>query len=215
MAIEYTYAQVPAKLKDFLNTIRNVGVPDHATYKWLESLGYKSTNDRAMVRVLKFIGFADASGQPTEHWRHYRSANHRQVLAEAIKQGYQELFTVYPDAHQLDNTALGDFFSTRTEGGKQVISRLVRTFVNLCELADFESVQPVASTQVTPTAEEVPSSVPSMPVAPLQEGISIPKKVEPQIAFNIQVALPENASPETYDNIFKSIATHLLGRDRE
>jgi len=44
-----------------------------------------------------------------------------------------------------------------------------------------------------------------------------PKKhaeaVAPQIHFNIQVVIPENASPETYDTIFKSIATHLLNRD--
>lgn len=37
----------------------------------------------------------------------------------------------------------------------------------------------------------------------------------PQIHFNIQVVIPENASPETYDTIFKSIATHLLNRDNE
>jgi hypothetical protein len=32
----------------------------------------------------------------------------------------------------------------------------------------------------------------------------------PQFNFNIQVQLPENASPETYDAIFKSMAEHLL-----
>lgn len=34
--------------------------------------------------------------------------------------------------------------------------------------------------------------------------------VLPQFNFNIQVQLPENASPETYDAIFKSMAEHLL-----
>lgn len=32
----------------------------------------------------------------------------------------------------------------------------------------------------------------------------------PQIAFNIQVVLPENADPDTYDSIFRSISKHLL-----
>lgn len=36
---------------------------------------------------------------------------------------------------------------------------------------------------------------------------------EPQFHFNIQIHLPENASSDAYDMIFKSIATHLLGRD--
>jgi len=37
--------------------------------------------------------------------------------------------------------------------------------------------------------------------------------IVPQFTFNIQIVLPENSSLETYDNIFKSIATHLLHRD--
>jgi hypothetical protein len=37
----------------------------------------------------------------------------------------------------------------------------------------------------------------------------------PQITFNIQVVLPENASPEVYDSIFSSMSTHLLGKDEE
>lgn len=37
----------------------------------------------------------------------------------------------------------------------------------------------------------------------------------PQIHFNIQVHLPESGSPENYDAIFKSIATHLLGRSND
>ena len=37
--------------------------------------------------------------------------------------------------------------------------------------------------------------------------------IQPQIHFNIQVVIPENGTPEQYDAIFKSIATHLIGRD--
>ncbi|MBB5397511.1 hypothetical protein [Mucilaginibacter sp. AK015] len=35
----------------------------------------------------------------------------------------------------------------------------------------------------------------------------------PQITFNIQVVLPENASPEVYESIFASMSNHLLGRE--
>lgn len=38
---------------------------------------------------------------------------------------------------------------------------------------------------------------------------------QPQIHFNIQVHLPENSSPDTYEAIFKSISTYLLGRDED
>jgi hypothetical protein len=39
---------------------------------------------------------------------------------------------------------------------------------------------------------------------------SAAKTILPQFNFNIQVQLPENATPETYDAIFKSMAEHLL-----
>jgi len=37
--------------------------------------------------------------------------------------------------------------------------------------------------------------------------------ITPQIHFNIQVIIPENASADTYDAIFRSIASHLLNRN--
>jgi hypothetical protein len=40
-------------------------------------------------------------------------------------------------------------------------------------------------------------------------------QILPQIAFNIQIQLPSDASPETYEAIFKNIAAHLLGRSEE
>ena len=38
-------------------------------------------------------------------------------------------------------------------------------------------------------------------------------RVVPQFNFNIQIQIPDNASAETYDAIFKSIAEHLLKTD--
>lgn len=46
-------------------------------------------------------------------------------------------------------------------------------------------------------------------------GARTSRSVTPQITFNVQVVLPNDASPEIYDAIFASMATHLLGRDEE
>ncbi|MFN8511839.1 MAG: hypothetical protein U0841_04455 [Chloroflexia bacterium] len=53
------------------------------------------------------------------------------------------------------------------------------------------------------------------PQTPIQPSPLAPNRIEPQIHFNIQIQLPENASPETYNTIFKNIAIHLLGRGEE
>jgi len=53
---EYAYTTVTGKIKPLLEKIRTVGVPPKVTEAWLKSLGFKSTNDRTLIGVLKFIG---------------------------------------------------------------------------------------------------------------------------------------------------------------
>ncbi|MCB8945511.1 MAG: DUF5343 domain-containing protein [Ardenticatenaceae bacterium] len=216
MPTDFPYANVPTKLSELLNKISHVGVPDNVTLKWLESIGFKSSNDRNLVKVLAFIEFIDSSGTPTDFWKRYRGKNNKSVLAEAIRKGYSELYNIYPEAHQLSDTDLEHFFSTRSTAGKQVISRLVRTFKTLCDMSDFENIPTTNSrTSISDHKSEANPLVSFEQVSPAKKSIDPLSHIEPQFTFNIQVVLPENASMETYNNIFRSIAVHLLGRGSE
>ena len=44
MPTKYIYTAVPGKLKDLLQKIREIGVPERATQKWLESINSKNLN---------------------------------------------------------------------------------------------------------------------------------------------------------------------------
>jgi hypothetical protein len=57
----------------------------------------------------------------------------------------------------------------------------------------------------------MPSSVSPAPAAIMTVPANMPGSA-PEFHFNIQIHLPSDATPEAYDAIFKSIATHLLGR---
>jgi hypothetical protein len=103
---DYQYTTVPGKLEELLSKIHEIGVPDKVTYNWLESIGFKSSNDRTLVRVLQFIDFIDESRKPTALWTEYRGRNWRKVLAKGIQSGYDELFGIYPDAHERSNEDL-------------------------------------------------------------------------------------------------------------
>ncbi len=59
-----------------------------------------------MIRVIKFIGFANEQGVPSERWSRYRGSQQRRVLAEGIVEGYSELYATYPDAHNRTNAEL-------------------------------------------------------------------------------------------------------------
>jgi hypothetical protein len=91
-----------------------------------------------MLAVLRQIGFIDANSVPTPAWREYRGGDHRAVLGRALRLGYEDLYTTYPDAHERSNMDISHFFSTRTNAGKQSVDKMVSSFKSLVGLAEFK-----------------------------------------------------------------------------
>jgi len=198
---EYSYTVVPGKLKEFLGKIRETGVPSKVTTKWMESIGYKSSNDRGMIPVLQQIRFVDGAGTPKELWSRYRGSSYRQVLGDGIVEGYADLFAMYPDANTRSKEELENFFGTRSTAGKQVISKTVSTFKALCELADFSS-ELGSPKQVETKANDVFARVP----APSGSEAS---HFSPNLHIDIQIHISPETTPEQIDQIFASMAKHL------
>jgi len=48
---DYPYSTVLQKIKPLLTKIKTIGVPTKVDYKWLQSIGYKSTNDTTLIPV--------------------------------------------------------------------------------------------------------------------------------------------------------------------
>lgn len=200
---DYPYTTVPGRLKILLSKMKEVGVPSKATQQWLKSIGFKSSNDRSLLNILRFIGFIDSSQTPTEIWRSYRGAQHGQVLANAIRQGYSELFSVYPDAHARATTEITHVVSTSSSAGKQAISKTVRTFQNLCAEADFSATGKVSP---APVQTGVGSTI---PLAATTEPLAVSGAVAPSLHIDIQVHISPDAKPEQIDKIFESMAKHI------
>jgi len=194
------YTPLAGKIKDYFDKLQEVSIPNKVTYKWLEALGFKSTNDRHIVKVLDAIGFIDKK-VPTDLWRRYKNPMEAPVvLAEAIRKGYDDLFRTYEDAQRKDREALYAFFSSKTGKAKLTVDLMVNTFVNLCQLADFEAIP-------MPPIPELPKpEVPEKAIIP-----EVPEKaIIPEIHINIQLHLPETKDSSVYDNLFKSLKKHLL-----
>lgn len=194
---EFPYISNPAKVKAFLEHVQRAGVPEKVTCQYLESSGFKSKNDRALIPILKFIGFLDSSGVPTEDWKAYRNKQlSKGVLATAIRRSYEDLFHTYPDAHRQDDKRLHDFFAAHTKVGEAARRFIVGTFKALCELADFEAVPPEVIAEKT-------------------KGLAVPSALVPSagikaININIQLTLPATDDPAVYDNLFAALKKHLL-----
>ena len=59
---EYIYMSNPARIRELLEKIQSTGVPPKLTGQTLESLGFKSSNDRPLIKIMKGLGFISSNG---------------------------------------------------------------------------------------------------------------------------------------------------------
>ncbi|MDD9957173.1 MAG: DUF5343 domain-containing protein [Anaerolineaceae bacterium] len=205
---EFPYVAVPNRLKSFMGNISRLGVPDKVSGSWLRSVGYTSSNDVAIPRVLQFIDFVDASRKPTDKWMQYRSgSNSGKALAAAMKEGYAALYQIHPDAHLLSVENLKSFFRERSTAGDLAVTRTANTFKALCSLADFGESEDGKSAAKGQNA--VGASVEQERFPHPHPAIQTPA---PSLHIDIQIHIASDAGPEQIDQIFASMANHLYGK---
>lgn len=204
--MSYPYINNTGRLREFLQKIRNkeIGIPAKLNTKTLPALGFKSSFDRPIIKILKFIDFLNSDGTPTEHITIFRTSEYGKVMARNLKEAYADLFELYTDAQKRSIEELIDFFSTKTTAGKQVLNYTVSTFNVLCEFAEFEALSDV---EVPPAAEEITVTVKKPPIDP---GIS-----QFPLNINVEIKLPITENVEVYDKIFEALRRHLIDKTKE
>jgi Family of unknown function (DUF5343) len=202
---DVVYTTVPGKIGSLLTKIRSVGVPTKVTNGWLKTIGFTSSNDGSLIGVLKVVNLIDQSGVPTPTWSQYRGANHKEILGQAIRDGYSELYAVYPNAHEHPNIDLENVFSTSTKGGKQVISKIVSTFRGLADQATFDATD-AENLNIKADALHVPVGQ-----APSKSAAAPTGAPRPSLHIDLQVHISPDSTPEQIEQIFASMAKHLYG----
>lgn len=203
---EFPYVPTTGKLKQFLTTIQSAGVPPKVDLSLLSTLGFKSSNDRRFIGVLKAIDFVDSSGVPTEKWKQFRNKSEApRVLASAIvsSPAYSGLFQMYPDAHRKDQEALRNYFSGRTSHSAETVGDIVNTFRALCDLADFDTARSEAQTPVAGLVNEREGRSPvAQVIGPAVRG--------PEVNIRIELTIPATDDPKVYEALFSSMKKHLF-----
>jgi len=201
---KYIYITNSSKIKSFLKKIQSVGVPNKLTIKELEKLGFKSQNDRPLIRIMKAIDFISEDGVPTNNWISYRDKKKAgYVLAEGIRKYYAELFRTYPKANHQDNKTLRDFFTAETEVGDRMVGYMVSTFNALKEFANFEIEK------LPKEKRDVPEEREEKNIHKIPDVEKLPPPQAPSLHFDFQIHISPEAKPEQIDKIFESIAKHF------
>ena len=202
--VKYPYIPSMPPVKKFLQSIQTMGIPEKVNQGTLPQMGFKSSNDRYIPTILKFIGFIDSSGVPTEDYKEFRKKEvSKSVMANALKRAYADLFKLYPDANNKDFQPLRDFFSGTTKAGENVLGLTVQTFKTLCEFAYFGAVPITVKPQTQTPSQTQPTPQPLVQLPITREG-------GVNINVNIRFELPMTKDPDVYDKIFESLKRHLL-----
>lgn len=212
MAVIESYLITTKNLQAIIDAVVNAQAPDKFTHKFLQHLGFKSTNDRLYIRLFKDLGLLDSGGSPTQRYYEFIDKTRTKlVLAKCIKDAYEDLFQLNRDAHKMSKTEVKNKLKTIFQGSKKdnVFSLMAKTFVELCKIADFSSTE---VSRVQDEDEYTQSNVDVEEEYSERERIGeiINKQITTEMHYNIQIHLPETKDIAVYDAIFKSLKEHLL-----
>ncbi len=197
------------KIPQYFDTMLTAKAPDKFTTKFMADLGFTSSNDRQFVNVLKAIGFLDDSGTPTERYFKFLDQSFsKQMVAEVIREAYEDLFALNTSAHKLTKAEVEGKFKTLTNGSKEnaTIGYMASTFLNLCGYADWSDAQS-STIQIkssnTDTAQNNNTEIPnSIPVLSSERG-----RID--LNYDIHIHLPATRDQAVYDALFASLAKHI------
>lgn len=140
MALPTSYLTSTKNLEAIFNAIKSAQAPEKFTQAFLESLEFKSTADRLVIGVLKSIGFLDEGGKPTDrYFRFLDQTQSAKVLAEGVRDAYQDLFKINTKANELTKQDVINKFKMLSQGqlSDAVLDKMAMTFATLSKYADF------------------------------------------------------------------------------
>lgn len=198
------YVNSYGQLTNLFSEIKKASVPPKFNQDFMASmLGLKSSSYRAMIPLLKNLGFLDQANVPTQDYKDFRDdAKSGLVMAKRIKETYSDLFAAHEYAYRLNKEELTSKLTTMLGLSKddKNISFVVGTLQELFKLADFTGKHKPdeKKKQLHEEASE----------KPLQQALE--KQTPLGISYTINLNLPATTEVEVFNAIFKSLKEHLL-----
>jgi hypothetical protein len=210
MALPDSYTIKPNSVPAYFDAMLDAQPPERFSLKFLENLGFTSTNDRLLLGILKDLGFLNRDGTPQErYFRFMDRSQAKAVLAEAIRDAYSDLFAINKKANEFKADEVRNKLRTLYAGKKSdlVIGNIASTFRALCDYADFSAITakvPAKSEEPKPVEEAVDNKTNE------REAISQAGKISiAGLQYHINIVLPDTRDQAVYDAIFKSFREHL------
>lgn len=195
-----------SNLPKILDAIQKAGVPEVFNLDFLKDLGFTSSNDRPIIKVLKYLGMLDSSGRPQTAYREFVDhTKAKGVLAVRLRTAFDDLYLSDKDAHTKSAEQLKGWFKTKTGASDAVAKKTATQFKALASYADFSAV---------PLAEAKPPSELKLDVPPAT-ALDLPPRAAPDLkglglVYRLEIHLPDTQNIETFRAIFRALREELI-----
>jgi Family of unknown function (DUF5343) len=206
MALTNSYVQVYGQLGDIFKKICDGQAPSKFSIQHLKDIGFASSNFRAVIPLLKALGFLSPDGTPSQRYSDYRnSAQSRKVMGEALRDAYGDLFTIKASPTAADRALIEGKFKSTHNATPNTAKLMGSTFYALLALADLSPGESSSGAKKIEQKKEEVSVT-----AGLDSSAKESSKHRPTLHYNIQIHLPATKDVEVFNAIFKSLKEHLL-----
>lgn len=184
--------------------------PQNFNVEHLTSVGFTSSNDRAVVPLLKTLGFLSDSGQPTPRYHAYRAGGEeaKAVLGEALLEAYEDIFHINASPTDKDRATIEGRFKSAHNTTDRVAEVQAATFFALLKMADVEAARqrkgglPLTLRKDDEGSKKLEDGRKDDRVSGARQPLNL--------RYQIEVHLPATKDIEVYHAIFKSLRENLL-----
>lgn len=203
MADEIPYMMQVSNVSDILKRIQEAGTPPKFTYEFLHStLGFKSSGDRGVIKVLKAMGFLTQDSKPTRRYNEYRSSEQAgRALAQGIREAYPGIFLADESAHQKSSGELKEMFKSISGKGEAVAKKMAATFKAFADHADWSTPPQQEEELPEETEDDEGDEAEDSPRSALSAI---------QLHHDVHVHLPVTSDVTVYTAIFRAMKDELL-----
>ena len=203
MGLSNAYVQVYGQLPELFQRIAQGQAPEKFTIQHLKDLGFTSSNYRAVIPLLKALGFLSSDGIPTQRYHEYRNTvQSRRVMTEALREAYGDLFTIKAKPTESDRGLIEGKFKSTHNASPNTAKLMASTFYALLGLADL------TTHVIEKKKEQQPEAIP--PSTPKTVETPPPVTHRATLHYDIQIHLPATKDVEVFNAIFKALREHLL-----
>jgi len=198
------YANAYGSISKLFAKIKEAAVPPKFTQDFVSTvLDLKSSSFRAMIPLLKRLGFIDPANVPTQAYKDFREDSlSGTVMAERLRDAYKSLFGANEYAWKLNKKELQSKLKSLLGAAEDDanIPYIAGTFLELSKLAKWEGAAPKLSKEAKAGRDGGGDDKDRN-----GEGLS-----GLGLTYTINLNLPATTEIEVFNAIFKSLKEHLL-----